>query len=405
MTRKQIWLSVLLVPPALIALVVMGLYAYMTASITPLHSDPKHVSSVTSSAPLPEWARAVEQSQQLVRAFAVDKNLPGVSVAVGAGGQIVWAEGFGWADLEKRIPVTPEIRFQTGGISIPLTSAAVGLLLEKNRLHLDDEIQTHVPEYPKRQWPMTLRHVMGHVSGIHHDGGDEEPLFSQRCAKTTDALPRVAQSNLRFEPGTKYEYSTLGYVLVSAAVEAAAQEPFFSVMQKQVFGPLGMKDTTVDTWTEPVPGRAIFYFPKFAADNIYGHDVIREGDYGCLAGGGAFLTTPSDLVRFGLAVNQGKLLQPATVTLLQSAQRLASGESTGYGLGWDLDPVTLTGQATQQIGHDLESGMGGSATFITFPDRGIVVVVMSNTSFADTQSIARQIADAFAAQIKSPAPK
>src|SRR5687767_1498753 len=172
-TRKQIWLSVLLVPPALIALVVMGLYAYMTATITPLHSDAKSVSSVTSSAPTQQWTSAVERSQQLARAAAVEKNLPGLSVAVGAEGSLVWAEGFGWADLQNKVPVTPEIRFRTGGLSIPLTSAAVGLLLEKHRLALDEVIHAYVPAFPKKQWPVTLRHVLGHVAGLPGDGGDE----------------------------------------------------------------------------------------------------------------------------------------------------------------------------------------------------------------------------------------
>jgi serine beta-lactamase-like protein LACTB, mitochondrial len=401
MTRKQVWLSVLLIPPALIALVVMGLYAYMTANITPIHSDPKSVSAVTSSAPVAQWTPAVERAQQLARAAAVEKNLPGLSVAVGAGGTLVWAEGFGWADIQNKIPVTPEIRFRTGGVSIPLTSAAVGVLVDKNQLDLDAEVQTYLPTFPKKDWPITLRQVMAHVAGFREDGGDEEPLFSQRCARTTDAFPRFADAKLSFEPGTKYQYSTLGYILVSAIVEAVAGEPFYTVMQKQLFAPLGMKDTTVDNFSEPIPGRAIFYYPKFAADNIYGHDVTRDGDYGCLAGGGGFLSTPSDLVRFTLAFNGGKFLQPATASTLQTAQKLASGESTGYALGWDIEPVTLAGASAQEIGHDLEAAMGGSATLITFPERGLVVAVMANTSFADTHAIALSIADVFAQQMKT----
>ena len=79
---------------------------------------------------------------------------------------------------------------------------------------------------------------------------------------------------------------------------------------------------------------------------------MREIDYSCYAGASVFLSTPSDLVRFGMAINSGKLLQPATVQLLQTSQRLASGEETGYGLGWDLETVTLAGQQTRTVGHD-----------------------------------------------------
>lgn len=228
----------------------------------------------------------------------IAQNLPGLSVAVGAGGEIVWAEGFGWPDLERRVPVAPGMRFRIGGASMPLTSAAVGLLLEKERLHLDAEIQTYVAAFPEKQWPVTLRQLMGHLGGTRKDGGDEESLFSQRCEQTTDAFKRFAETPLQFEPGTRYHYSTLGWILVSAAVEAAAKEPFFTFMRAQIFKPLGMADTTPDAAPETIPDRATFYFPKFAADNRYGHDVVREGNYACLAGAAAFLSTPSDLVRF-----------------------------------------------------------------------------------------------------------
>ena len=112
---------------------------------------------------------------------------------------------------------------------------------------------------------------------------------------------------------------------MSAAVEAAADEPFLTFMRKQVFEPLGMDDTRADSATEPIPNRATSYFPRFAADPRYGLDLMRDVDYSCYAGASAFLSTPSDLVRFGMAINGGKLLQPATVQLLQTSQRLPSG--------------------------------------------------------------------------------
>ena len=403
MTRKQKWLAVFLVPPLLLATFVVGLFVYVNATARPLHPDAQAMSSVTQSSPSANWAGAVEQARKLVRTGVVQQNLPGLSVAVGAGGEIVWAEGFGWADLEKRVPVGPGMRFRTGAASIPLTSAAVGLLLEKEKLHLDAEIQTYVPAFPEKQWPVTLRHLMGHTAGVRRDGGDEEPLFSERCERTGDGLKRFADSPLQVEPGTEYRFSTHGWILVSAAVEAAAKEPVFSFMRTQIFKPLGMADTTPDSSTEAIPDRVTFYFPRFGGDPRYGPDVNRDGDYACFAGAGAFLSTPSDLVRFGLAINSGKLLQPATVKTLQTTQRVASGAETGYGLGWDLENASIAGEATRSVGHDGEFFLGGSTAFITFPERGLVVAVMTNTSFADVSSLAVKIADAFAAQGKSQA--
>ena len=415
-SRNQIWLAVIVVPPALLFAFIMGLYGYMNATKTPLHPDPTAVPSVTHSAPLPKWADTVEQARQLVRASLVEQNLPGLSVAVGADGEIVWAEGFGLADLEKRTPVAPATLFRVADASKALTSVAVGLLLEKDKLHLDDEIQVHVPEFPKKQWPVTLHQLMAQVAGARTDAGDEAPLSSNvvsdegkfvgRCERTVDGLQmdRFAERELLFEPGTKYSPSSYGWILVSAAVEAAADEPFFTFMRKQIFEPLGMRDTTIDLWTEPIPNRATFYFPRFAGDTRYGPQSVRQGDHSCYAGAGAFLSTPADLVRFGLAVRSDKLLKPATIDMLQTPQTLASGEETGYGLGWRLESVLLAGHPTQMAGHGSKADfIGGTTYLMTFPERGIVVAVMTNTSFADTKSVALSVAQAFAEQGRSPA--
>jgi CubicO group peptidase (beta-lactamase class C family) len=111
-----------------------------------------------------------------------------------------------------------------------------------------------------------------------------------------------------------------------------------------------------------------------------------------------FLSTPSDLVRFGMAIDRGRLLQPATVQLLQTSQRLASGQETGYGLGWDLKTVTLAGEQTQAVGHEGESLGGRVASLMRFRKHGIVVAVTSNISYADTFAIGLSIAQAFAEQ-------
>jgi CubicO group peptidase (beta-lactamase class C family) len=284
-----------------------------------------------------------------------------------------------------------------------LTSAAVGLLLEKSRLNLDEEIQTYVPEFPKKEWPVTLRQVMGHVAGVRTDGGDEGPLFSQRCERPVDALLSFADRPLLFEPGTQYRQSSYGWILVSAAVEAAADERFLTFMRRQIFEPLGMDDTRADSATEPIHNRATFYFPRFAADPRYGLHLMRQLDHSCYAGASVFLSTPADLVRFGLAMTTGALLQPATIQLLETSQRLPSGEETGYGLGWDLETVTLAGQPARVAGHDGKVLGGVVASLMTFPAHGIVVALVSNISYADTSTLGLEIARAFAGEGKRPA--
>jgi len=398
--RMEIWLALIVMPVALVLIAIPGLFVYMSATATPLHPNPQDVPAVTRSSSLPRWAGAVGQGRQIMRAALTGQNLPGLSVAVGVGGEIVWAEGFGWADLEKRVPVSPEMRFRIGTASTVLTSAAAGLLLERGRLKLDEQIQTYVPEFPEKEWPVTLRQLMAHVSGVVNDGGDEGPLLSQHCERPIEAWQHLSGNELRllFEPETQYHYSSYGWILVSAAVEAAAREPFLTFMQKEIFDPSGMDDTRAESAAEPIPDRATFYFPRFAADPRYGPELMRPIDLSCYAGSSAFLSTPSDLVRFGIAINSGTLLQPATVQLLQTSQRLASGLETGYGLGWDLETVALAGQQTRVIGHDGDSLGGKVASLMTLPAHGVVVSVTSNISYADTFAVAAKIAEAFATQ-------
>jgi CubicO group peptidase (beta-lactamase class C family) len=162
-------------------------------------------------------------------------------------------------------------------------------------------------------------------------------------------------------------------------------------MQTQVFEPLGMTRTTADSSPEAAGDRATFYF----GDSVFGHHLARAVDYSCFAGAGGFLSTPSDLVRFGMAMNGGSLLQPATVRLLQTPQSLPSGEETGFGLGWTVETIRLGGESTLMASDASRSLLGAATSFLTFPERGLVVAVTSNTSYKALRSIALDIAAAF----------
>jgi CubicO group peptidase (beta-lactamase class C family) len=319
-------------------------------------------------------------------------------VAVGIDGEIVWAEGFGLADVESGSPTTPNHRFRTGTASTVLMSTAIGLLVEEGRLKLDDEIQQYVPDFPAKQWPVTVRQLMGHVAGTKTEDPDDGVLTSSHCERPADAVALFAKEPLQFQPGTEYRYSTFGWVLLSAAVEAAAGTPFVTFLDERILRPLGMLDTFKESATNPTPDVATSYNPRFAANPNYGLVVLPKFDYSCHAGSNGFLSTPSDLVRLGMAINRGKLLRPETVQMLQTPQRLASGQETGHGLGWDLKTVTLAGQQVHAAGNNGDFWVGNVASLLTFPERGLVVAAMSNASVANTPSLAEQIAQAFMAR-------
>ena len=374
--------------------------------------DPGALPAETLAPPAARYAAAVEQVQRHARDLIVDENLPGVSIAVAVDGELAWAEALGWSDLEERVALTPRMRFRIGGVSQPLTAAAVGLLLERGLLDLDAPVGNYLPTLPGEHGRVTTRQLMGHVAGFGHYGGgengqvnpDDELAFARRtCAVAADAIDVFAGDRPRFEPGTTFRYSSFGWVLVSALVEAVAGEPFADFMEREVFAPGGMPDTLLDAPGGPpgghghaVPGLAGLYFPAFAMRTRHGLHDAPNIDHTCLMGADGFVSTPSDLVRFGAALSRGDVLDPGTVELLQTEAHL-SGEPTGYGLGWFVRRVPLNDTEARVIGHG-GSAVGGSTSFMAFPDHDLVIAVSSNVSFAEdaVRSLALATAAAFA---------
>jgi CubicO group peptidase (beta-lactamase class C family) len=369
-----------------------ALYFVFTISV---HSDAASVPSKAAGTPAERYARAVEEARQLARSLVVKENLPGLSVAVALDGETVWAEGFGWADVERRVPVTPLTRFRIGNVSIPMTAAAVGLLHERGRIDLDAPVQRYVHAFPEKQWPLSTRQVMGHVAGIHHGRGQSEAMPGRHCASLDASLEVFSDDPLVFRPGTEYRYSTYDWVLVSAVIEAAAGEPYLTFMNREVLAPSGMERTVRDE-ADGVADRASLYFPRAAQRTDLGLQDAPSADYSCFAGTGGFLSTPSDLARFGAAMLKPGLLKAETVALLQAPMRLESGASTGYALGWNVETVKIGGAPTRMVGHK-GSSMGGTTSFMTFPDLGLVIAATSNVSYArGVAPFSLKVAEAFA---------
>jgi CubicO group peptidase (beta-lactamase class C family) len=183
---------------------------------------------------------------------------------------------------------------------------------------LDDEIQAHVPEFPEKEWPVTLRQLMGHVAGVRNDGGDEGPLLSARCERPNEAAGGPSRSAAAVRAGDAFRYSSYGWILVSAAVEAAADEPFLTFMREQIFEPLGMDDTIPDSADRSDPGSGDVLLPA-----VRGGSALRPApdapDRLLLLRG--IERIPLHAVRPGALRHgdgRGTLLQPATVQLLQA---------------------------------------------------------------------------------------
>ncbi|PYP02153.1 MAG: hypothetical protein DMD25_06685 [Gemmatimonadetes bacterium] len=312
-------------------------------------------------------------------------HIPGVQVAVAVNGKLVWSEGFGYADAERQKPVTRETQFRIGSVSKPLTATAVALLYEQGKLDLDAPVQRYVPSFPDKGYPVTTRLLAGHLAGIRHYK-DREFFLNRRFATVLDGLTIFQDDSLLFPPGTRFSYSSYGWNLVSAVVEAASGDDFLHHMAAHVFRPLGLSHTAPDRSDSLIPGRTQFY----DRDSAGSYRVAPAVDNSYKWAGGGFVSTAEDLVKFGSALLEPGLLKRETLDLLFTSQRTSAGQSTGYGIGWFL--------RTDSLGHRWAfhggGAVGGTAVFGLDRDSRLVVAILTNLSDAPLDP-AREIQAAF----------
>ena len=336
-----------------------------------------------------DFSSQVADARELVKAWLAEHDAPGLTVAVMVASEIVWAEGFGMADLENGVPVRPHTKMRIGSVSKPLTSAAVGILYEQGKLDLDAPVQEYVPSFPKKRHPITARQLGGHLAGIRsYLPGSRSEMFNTRHYDSVLAGLELFQDDpLLSAPGEKYHYSSHGFNLLSAAVEGASGQDFLSYMQHNVFDPLGMKETSADHTDQVIPHRTRFYERNEAG--TWENAPYADNSYKWAGGG--FVATAEDLLRFGHGIISGKLLKPETVELLQAPQQTNDGESTGYGIGWRSD---TDDQGRRWVGHGGGS-VGGKAQFLIYPDSKAILAMMINTGSIEWGKLHFEIASLF----------
>lgn len=257
---------------------------------------------------------------------------PGVSVAVLIEGEIRFASGYGLSDIENFVPATAQTVYRLGSISKPVTAVAVMQLVEQEKIDLDAPIHRYVPSFPEKQWPVTVRQLLGHLGGIRHYRGDEI-LSTRHYTDLTQPLAIFKDDPLIAEPGTRYSYTTYGYGLLGAAVETASGKTFPEYLRASIFEPARMDRMRVDNTYEIIPHRAQGYHK--AADGQLRNSALA--DTSNKIPGGGLCSTVYDLIRFADAVMSGKIVRPSTFEQMRTVQTTRDGKTTGYGLGWGIE--------------------------------------------------------------------
>jgi serine beta-lactamase-like protein LACTB, mitochondrial len=315
-----------------------------------------------------DYARAREHARSVAKEWLA-RGIPGFNVAVAVDGQIVYSEGFGYADLEERVPVWPSTKFRIGSVSKPLTAVALVQLVDAGKIDLDAPVQKYVPSFPQKDGKITARLLAGHLAGIRHYK-DDEFLIAKHYDNVVDGLKIFQDDPLVAPPGTKFSYSSHGFNLLSAVIQSASGEDFLSYMHEHVFRPLGLRSTIEDQPAEIIEQRARFYTrPK---DKPVRNAPFVDNSYKWAGGG--FLSTAEDLTRFGSALLQPGFLKPEQLRLLFTSQKTVDGKESGYGMGWFIHKSN----SGQRVYEHSGGSAGGSSQLILYPDAHVVVAMVCN---------------------------
>jgi serine beta-lactamase-like protein LACTB, mitochondrial len=326
------------------------------------------------------------QIEKAASSFMAANSVPGISAAVVQDGELVWSEGFGMADLENFVPATASTLFRLGSISKPITATAILQLSERGKLDLDAEVQRYCQAFPKKEWPITTRELLGHLGGIRHynpDGkGDIPDDSAKHFASMEESLQIFAGDALVAKPGTKFHYSTYGYTILGCVLEGAASEKYVDYVRENVFDPAGMEETRDDNFFAVVPHRSRWYHKDKAG--VVQNAGVLDSSY--KIPGGGLISSTDDMARFEIAIMANKLLKPATRDLMWTPQKVTDGSQNDYALGWGTQ---------KKYGLALVEHTGGqqgtSTSIILVPERHAGIVVLANMDGVNSAALSTEI--------------
>lgn len=299
----------------------------------------------TPGATDPEYSLAIERGRNIVGPLV--RRGSGVAVAVGVDGELVWSEGFGYTSLRKEEPVRPDMPFRVYSLMKQITAVLALQSALRGEVDMRGSVREVLPALPGHYDPVTLQHLLTHSAGVRHYRDPAEAAMSGHCATAAEALPRFVEDPLVSTPGAEESYSTWGFVLASAVLEGATGLPFDSLLEVRILHPAGMESPRLEGVGGPPP---LTYY------DVDGDGEVSETpamDSSCKMGGGGFLASAADIVRFHNAVLRGELVPlPAVRQMLGGRTALVAGGS----------------------------GPGGHAVSRVDLETGISVVVVSNTS-------------------------
>ena len=337
------------------------------------------ISSATAEAQVSQ-----DRIDDFVRGEMQRQRVPGAAIAIVKKGELFAAKGFGDANVEHRVPVTSETIFQSGSLGKQFTSALVMTLVEEGKLGLEDPITRYFPDAPASWRNIRVRHLLTHTSGIP-DYTDEDMDF-RRDYTETDLTKMAYGLTLEFEPGSRWNYSNTGYVMLGILVHKVSGRFYGDLLKERVFAPLGMKTARIISEEDIIPNRAAGY--RIVKGELKNHEWVAPM-INTTADGSLYLTV-LDMVAWDRGLRTKAILKPESWTQVFSPVALNSGKTYPYGFGWSV--ADQGGQATQQHGGAWQ----GFQTYIArYLGDDLTIIVFANLAAANTGRFVEGIAALF----------
>ena len=348
--------------------------------------------AVSAQAPTQLNADKRAEIEKAVSSFMSRQNIPGLSVAIVQDNQVRFQGGWGMADLENFVPAKALTVYRIASVSKPLTAVAAMQLVEKGKLDLDAPVQKYAPTFPVKKFPITTRQLLAHLAGIrNYKRGEGER--TNRYENLTEALSIIKDDPLESEPGTRFSYTTFGYILVGVIIEGASGMSYSEYMAKNILQPAGMQHTYVDDLFAIIPNRAHGYTPRVFAvlDGNYRNPILMDSSY--KIPGGGWVSTAEDMARFAIAVQNGVLIKPETFAEMSKSQKTKDGRETGYGYGWYVGAFGGFSNSPDAVSH---GGVqpGFTSNLVILPKQRFAVIILTNLEAGgrlDLGSLASQL--------------
>lgn len=331
---------------------------------------------------LPTIALA-DKTDDIVNEAMSKWGTPGVSVAVIQNGKVVKLKGYGYANLEHKVKVTPNTIFQSGSVGKQFTASLVMKLVEDGKIGLDDSIRKHLPETPETWQKITVRNLLTHTAGL---GDPYDRLDMRKDYTEAELLKILGEIPLQFQPGEKHSYSNSGYHVLGFLCSKVGGKFYGDQLIDRILKPAGMKTARIISEADIIMNRAAGY--EIKNGKPYNQEWVAP-KLNTTADGSMYVSL-LDMVAWNSALDRDKVLSNQIKQQMWTPLRLNSGKTVDYGFGWSLAPVN----GHKFVGHG-GAWQGFRTAIQRFPDDKLAVIVLANSDSAQPDKLAQKIASAF----------